>query len=68
MVNTEPLNSGVRNFINPFSHCTLCTKNDRPIDKCPNFSTATEKLSRLEILEGCTFCANIDHRIDRCMF
>ena len=49
---------------NPFTSCTLCSdkaNGDHPIHKCPNFTTAKEKIARLSILNGCTKCARIEH-------
>ena len=47
--------------VNPFVNCTLCSKNDHPINKCANFISSLDKLSRLEQLKGCTKCGNLDH-------
>ena len=56
---------------NPFTSCTLCSdkaNGDHPIHKCPNFTTAKEKIARLSILNGCTKCARIKHLDSSCHF
>lgn len=60
--------SNVEVSSNPFSKCPLCPKGDHPVNRCVNYADPQSKLIRLQVLGGCSKCANVDHGIDRCKF
>ena len=54
---------------NPFKNCTACNENnDHAINRCPKYVSAEAKIARLESLNGCVKCTNLDHDAARCKF
>ena len=55
-----------------FKPCTLCTDVKstvpHPIFRCERFKSAKEKCGKLETLNGCTRCSNLNHRTEVCRY
>lgn len=67
-INVKPNES---KFTNPFLSCTLCTregKSDHGINRCTVYKLPKDKLNRLQNLNGCLRCANLDHVSSQCKF
>lgn len=61
------INSSNASF-NPFHNCSLCPSADHPINSCPNYLGPQDKVDRLESVNGCIKCGNVDHRSNLCKF
>ena len=61
-------NAQISSNKNPFHNCTLCNYENHAINKCNNFQKPSDKLSRLNKLNGCIKCGNLEHSDQKCNF